>query len=263
MKGDKSQRARVGEGDGVQYLGAILNGLITGAATAVSAGFVTAYVLEWHNVSNREGAHGYGIIAFALIGMVVGLIGGIGIAWLVGADSVRGWFLGQVLALGAVVVVHAAVLGWARWTMDQAPQLDGADLMMEIEVRGRGGTGVAPDGTDGYGVFLHGIERPWWGKGGTARLLGWRKLAAREGEEGAERTAIAAWCEFPLATTQRRLLVIRVGDWPEQSFYPLIAAEPTRADLEWSAWTAARPAAGESVSPEQSVEVRVRVRKSV
>lgn len=244
------------------FLLAVLTGLICGAVGLFIAGFVTYRSLSWHRVSAREGAHGYAIIFGSIAGLVIAFILGVILALIFGGDTLALWGKGLGIAMGTTLALGLAILGVSYATSDHPPKIDGRELELELEVRTAPGVVVKPgEDDDKFGAFLYAIRRkmlsPPWRRQLSSRRMEWRLLKA--GPDQAEAGCVLA-CEMPIGSTTRRMLILRLGELPEQIFPMPLPKRPGNADLQWSSWKEAQSGQAAALPAEQRVAVRYRVR---
>ena len=98
----------------MNWLTTFVVAILTAAAGAFSSGYVAALAVDWYTVPSREGESGYFVIAFGLLGLLVGLLLGVVVSRMVAAGTHPAFFraLGVSLAilLGAVGSVGASAL---------------------------------------------------------------------------------------------------------------------------------------------------------
>ena len=64
----------------MNWIQSIAIGVLTGVVGCVGAGFVGALCARWYRISSFEGASGYYVVMIALLGAIVGLVGGVPLA---------------------------------------------------------------------------------------------------------------------------------------------------------------------------------------
>lgn len=109
--------------------------LTAGVAGLFLAGFIANACVSWYHVSSREGAAGYYVIFMAIGGGIAGLIMGFIAARVVAAQFGPGFGKELGAALGVVLLTGGASAFLARVCADVPPEIDGRDLMLEVEFR--------------------------------------------------------------------------------------------------------------------------------
>jgi hypothetical protein len=236
----------------------ILVGLLWALAGAV-AGFVAgalvaAVVLKATNSSNREGAHGYAMIAAGFIGAIIGLV----VALLLygrSAPAGQGTAFAGSGFLGVVGLLAVVALGlWASMNLREAPLMyDGSMASLELEFRVKSTELPAGDLHDWLDVEVQTTKtRP------VATLSWSSKRVDRE-------YTIVPGTQNPLYRASRRVIVVRINGRQTEAFMPPMRRTPD-PKADWSEWF--RP---QSVDPPYGVvppaplrsiiELRYRVRR--
>lgn len=65
------------ENHAMNWLGSIVIGVMTAIVGAILAGTVATLAADWYSVPSREGAAGYFVVLFILLGIVAGFILGV------------------------------------------------------------------------------------------------------------------------------------------------------------------------------------------
>ena len=126
--------------------------LITAARGCVGAGVVATKCVRWYRISSFEGGSGYYVVAIALLGIAVGLVGGVICARIVAGGEAPGFPKGLGLATASIggLVLVAGLL--ARLGADISPTIGDNDVELLVEIRGpEGFTVPAPE--EKYGAF--------------------------------------------------------------------------------------------------------------
>jgi len=186
-------------------------------------------------VSDFEGARGYAVV-FLIIpaGIILGIIAAIVTARMLGADAP--WWKVQGIALLVTGAIAGGIAGFLVLTAPKPPTLGGSELDLLIEIRMPEGR-AAPD-TASYGGFSAVLVSNNRSKKRIGATLDHAAVRVEDG-----RVIIPG--KFWLAeTTRNRSMAI--NDPPNGYWFDLpLAAKPTHADREWSAWF---PAPGEQAS---------------
>lgn len=117
------------------WLTSIIAALISGLTGLFLAGLIANACTSWYSISSREGQSGYYVIFMALGGGIVSFVLGLITARIVVAKFGAGFGkeLGASLALILVVAGLWALL--ARSFADVPPEIEGRDLVLEVEFR--------------------------------------------------------------------------------------------------------------------------------
>ncbi|MBK8249832.1 MAG: hypothetical protein IPK85_20935 [Gemmatimonadetes bacterium] len=198
-------------------LGGAVAGIVIGAMVALLIAKVT-------NASNREGAHGYFMVALGLVGGLIGLVTGV-VLYARSAPAGQGGSYLSSGALGVLGAIAAVVVAtWAFMNLREAPLMYGGALAnLELELRVK--TASLPATWD---ANTFDIEVQTSGTRPVATVL-W---SARR-VEGAY-TIIPA-VQGPAYRAGNRFIVVRLRDLHDEMFRPPMKRTPDpRAD--WSPW---------------------------
>ena len=127
---------------------ALLIGVVSAIYGAAIAAAVADYAMEAHNVSNFEGARGFGVVfVFMPLGFLSGLVAGTvaGRLWKGRRPGFPGFALRQGVALAVVTTLICGTGGISLLTIDKPPLIDGHALSLEYEVRLPRGAQVPED----------------------------------------------------------------------------------------------------------------------
>ncbi|MCC6508057.1 MAG: hypothetical protein IT423_03055 [Pirellulaceae bacterium] len=119
----------------MSWLVSILVALISGVAGLFLAGFIANACVSWYQISSREGASGYFVIAVAMTGGIAGMFLGLITARMI-AWSYRPGFGPELIGSLSMLLLVAGVAAWlCRALADVAPTRDGCELNLEVEFR--------------------------------------------------------------------------------------------------------------------------------
>lgn len=220
------------------WLSSIGIGVLAAAVGAVASGFVANLAVGWYRVSGRDGASGYFVVLFGLLGLIVGLITGIVVARTQG--SVVEPHFGKVLAFAVAWVLGlVALVGLVAWaSADREPTVGGRGLELRVEVRAPAGSSE-PTAGDNSHVILFGA--------GSAYRMG----ALRVGEPRELEGRLHLCGEVDVHARVLRMLGIKLGAGDTQYIDFTLPAVPKEDQGPWSAWQQtdlmgdrSRPAAG-------------------
>src|SRR6185436_5669278 len=119
----------------MSWLASFVVALLTAAVGLVLGGYLASLAVGWYRVSSFEGVSGYFVVAFALLGFVVGLVGGLVVSR-VGAASFgfgfwRAFLTSQLTVVGLAVIAG----GIARLAADVPPSIGGEHMLLVVEIR--------------------------------------------------------------------------------------------------------------------------------
>lgn len=201
---------------------------LTGALGILVAGLVTAACSEWLNVSNREGAAGYLMIAVALIGGAVAFVLGLVVSRVHAGTADPGFFKALGISCAAVLALGGVALGIGWLQADFAPKIDGKELELAIEVRAPAGF-TLPKTTDEYGSYAC-VRIP-----GTGRYQPQGKLDPQQAKQRDGRWIVTA--VVPLITSSsNKVMDVRFNKEHSLTFWLPLRSHPGHGDLEWSKW---------------------------
>jgi hypothetical protein len=205
--------------------------LVTGVAGLMSAGLVADRYVVWHHVSSFEGASGYFVVGWALLGGLGGLLLGLVVARIVAGLPRAGFLRALSASLAATAVIALGSLGLFWLSGDQAPTLDGDDLALLVELRMPAGWTPPPGFAERHG-----------GTWLTALRAGGREGHTTYGdilwEEAGERDArwVIPTRTYVFTTTGRRLFRLNIGDSAHVDVVVPLPGRPGRDYLTWSDW---------------------------
>jgi hypothetical protein len=232
----------------------ILVACLTGIAASLGAGWIASLAVDWYQISPREGASGYFVVSVAFLGLVAGFIGGLIIARVVAGRPDPGFVKALALSLGLVLLTGSLSAFVARSLADIAPELDGQELMLVVEVRWPKGESPATDNTQG---------EPYLGLGSVTRSSNTRRAYTRGPlwlEDARERDGrwVAAGAVELFTKRGRRSIDFGAGDSSFAGFMVPLPANPGKPYLEWSRWLP-EPPAGSPPWPDDRFSYRFRV----
>jgi MFS family permease len=233
----------------------VLTGLLWALAGAgiglIAGGLAALLVARLTQMTSREGAAGYFLVALALIGALLGLLAGI---FLYASAAPEGTAMIHAAAALSGVLSLALAMAIALWSwinLREAPLLYGnAQANLELEFRLR--KDAAPDGAPSTWLNIEvqtRTTRPVASllTSGIREMDGYQLLPAVQG---------------PLYRSRNRVIVARVADRQMEAFIPRMSRKPD-PEADWSAWQ--RPQDVVSAqgldSPPAILEMRWRVRR--
>lgn len=231
-----------------------LAGLAGAAAGGLVAALLAAVFAKVTNVTTREGAAGYLVVAVGILGAIAGMVLGV-VLFARSAPAGAGLrSAGSALLglLGVAALVAAAL--WA-WTLSHEGPARYGNTLATLELEFRVKKGEAPAGSPSTWLDVE-VQTA---KTRPAGLV----LPDAVREEG--EWMIVPVIQNPLHRASGRVIVARVADRHVEVFTPPMKAKPN-PNADWSPWTAPRlaertgggSAGGEAVRP--ILEVRYRVR---
>lgn len=240
------------------WLTSIIAALLSGIAGLFLAGFIANACTSWYHISSREGQSGYYVIFMALAGGIGAFILSLITARIVAAKFGSGFGkeLGAALAVILIVAVLWALL--ARTFADVPPEIDGRDLVLEVEFRFPNTfQGKQPPTAEGEWEFL------------LNSLSGQTRRTYQHGTvlSEAARTEGSQWivpATVSLFTERGRRSVSLMPKDAKESFGFLlpIPRRPGKELLEWSAWLPRQQVDGKPW-PADKMSCRFRLQKTV
>lgn len=210
------------------WLVSLGTGLITAVLGAVALGFLADRWTVWFRVSNFEGAAGYFVLLYGLVGAVGGGIIGVVCSRHVvqGAEAHFGRGLG--LSVGWVVGIVGCLAVVSYLAADHPPRRDGRRLSLELELRAPA-TAVLSD-KDG--------TRPMFSlENGRGRTMGYGVPATNEVRRVADGWEVAM--VLPLdSSSASRTLRVAVREGASMTFPLPLPSQPAEADFSWTEWIA-------------------------
>lgn len=231
---------------------------ISGVASLFLAGFIANACVSWHHISSREGASGYYVIFTAIGGGIAGFIIGLITARLVAAQLGAGFGKELGAALGVVLLLAGVWALLARVIADVPPEIDGRDLILEVEFRfPNTQSGDKPPTAAGEWEFTFASL-----SGHSQRKRDYGKIltesARFENGQWIVPTTVSLFTE-----RGGRSVSIAPKDAKESFGFLLpIPRRPGKEFLEWSAWFPRQQADGKPW-PTEKMSCRFRLQKTV
>jgi hypothetical protein len=211
----------------MSWINSIFIGLLTAVVGCLGAGFVASLCVRWYRISSFEGAAGYYVIFIALLGGIVGLIGGIICSRF--APVTGGWIFlkGLGISAGSMAGLLLLVMAICRLAADLPPEIDGQSLELAVEIRCPEGL-TLPLATDESGAFA-GVDLP----GGRRQPT--EKIQLDEAKQVDGRWIVPV--TVPLETSVSRKFLRAYLNKENDAFFALpLRSHPNARDLEWSKW---------------------------
>lgn len=238
------------------WLSSLSVALLTGIASLFLTGFIANACTSWYHMSSREGASGYYVIFMAIGGGIAGFIVGLIVARIVGAQFGPGFAKELAGALGVVLVIAGLWASIARLLADVAPEIDGRDLMLQVEFHfpDTNRAERSPVSEGNWNFRLASLA------GNTQRTYrdGQLQITASRMENG--RWIVPAEVSVFTARGQRVISLQRDGQ-DVCGFLVALPARPGREFLEWSDWLPRQQANGQPW-PAEKMSYRFRVQKT-
>lgn len=236
----------------MSWLSSFFVAALSGVLGLFVAGLVTAACIEWFNVSSREGASGYLLVAMALVGGLAAFLLGLVLSRVVAAQPEPGFLKALGFSSGAVVALGVVAVGIAWLSADFAPKIDGRNLELAIEVRAPRDFSL-PQKPDEYGAYAA-VRLP-----GTRRYQPPGNLDLEHARQEDGRWIVTA--VVPLYTSaSRKVMDVRFSKDTDLTFGLPLASHPGRNDLEWSKWVESGWAVGTAEPPpEKKFNLRYKV----
>ena len=234
----------------------ILVALISGVVGLLVAGFIANACVTWYQISSREGASGYFVIFFALVGGVASCIVGLIVARLIASSYGAGFVKELAAALGSVLLLAAFSMLLSRLFADVPPTIDGQELNLEVEFRF----------PNVHSSNQHPIVGDDW-QFIFASIAGGMRRDYREGtiDKAAARFEAGQWIvptrvELFTERGQRAVTLATRDATDVMGFLLPLPARPGRSYETWSEWLPRQQANGEPWSADKA-SYRFRIQK--
>lgn len=240
------------------WLTSLIVALIAGVAGLFLAGFIANACVSWYSVSSREGASGYFVLFLAIGGGIAGFLVGLAAARLTAGQFGPGFLRELGGALGAVLLIAGTSAWLARRLADVPPEIEGRDLILEVEFRfpntHRGDRPPTAEGSWDYTFASL--------SGNTCRALEPGRI-----ESESARFENGQWIVPTTAGlfTERGRRSVSIAPKEAKEAFGFLLPLPRRPGpefLEWSAWLPRRQPDGQPWPPDR-MSCRFRVQKTV
>lgn len=213
----------------VTWFLSLLNGAISAVTSAVLAGFVASLAADWYSVPSREGAAGFFVLGFIVLGLLAGFALGVATSRIVAGRPDPGFLKALGLSQLALLSIILVIGGAARLLADVGPTVGGKSLLLNIELRWPAGAELPPDTSNGWFLRLGSAS------GGVMRTseVGplWREDARLEDGRWIVPGAVNLF-----TSRGRRLIMVEPAGVVPTGFDVPVPAWPGRGTFEWSAW---------------------------
>lgn len=240
------------------WLTSIIAALLSGLAGLFLAGLIANACSSWYSISSREGQSGYYVIFMALAGGIGAFILSLITARVVAAKFGPGFGKEFGAALAVILVIAGLWALLARMFADVPPEIDGRDLVLEVDFRFPNTfRGQQPPTAEGEWEFL------------LNSLSGQIRRTHKHGKILSETARMEGGQWIVPATvslfTERgaRSVSLAPKDAKESFGFLLpIPSRPGKALLEWSVWLPRQQADGKPW-PADKISCRFRLQKTV
>lgn len=240
------------------WLTSIIAALLSGLAGLFLAGLIANACTSWYSISSREGQSGYYVIFMALGGGIVSFVLGLITVRIVAAKFGAGFGKELGAALAVILILAGLWALLARTFADVPPEIEGRDLVLEVEFRFPNTfQGQKTPTTEGEWEFLldslSGHTRRTYERG---KVLS--EAARMEGGQWIVPATVSLFTE-----RGSRSVSIAPKDAKESFGFLLpIPSRPGKALLEWSVWLPRQQADGKPW-PADKMSCRFRLQKTV
>lgn len=240
------------------WLTSIIAAVISGLAGLFLAGLIANACTSWYSISSREGQSGYYVIFMAIAGGIGAFILSLITARIVAAKWGAGFGKEFGAALALILIIAGLWALLARTFADVPPEIEGHDLVLEVEFRFPNTfQGKQPPTAEGEWEFLLNSL-----SGQTRRTCEYGKLLSEAARmEGGQWIVPATVSLF----TERgsRSVSLAPKDAKETfGFLLQIPRRPGKKFLEWSVWLPRQQADGKPW-PANKMSCRFRLQKTV
>lgn len=233
----------------MHWIYSALAALLPAAAGLLCGGVLGQKCVRWLRISSFEGGSGYAVIGMALLGAAAGFVTGLVCTLARNSDGAAGYDSTAGIALLWVLGLTGAALALCRLCAQVPPRLNGALLMLEIEMQLPAGLAAAaekPGTLRLYAVSGRTARHSWEGQ--------WFPQQARE-EDG----RIVVPGAVPLETDRgRRMIGVQWNGEDFTGYLVPLPGRPGREFLTWSAW-GPRPQPPLPAWPETQPRYRFRI----
>jgi hypothetical protein len=214
------------------WLSTFFVAVLTAAAGAFSSGLIAALAVDWYNVPSREGESGYFVIAFGLLGLLVGLLLGIVVSRTVAGGTHPGFLKALGVSFAILLGAVGSVGGVARLLADVPPEIDGETLLLAVEVRwpAEHASSPATDTSEGY-LRLHSIPAFSHTVRKSVRGPLWKSDAKLVDGRWVVPGAVEVFTGRGM-----RMLEVALDDTTSLGFQVPLPGRPGKKDLQWSDW---------------------------
>ncbi len=214
----------------VSWLSSIGVGLATAVIAAVVGGWIANRAVSWYHVSSFEGKSGYFVVFQSLYAFVIAFVIGVIISRVIvngGGTQLKAALIAQVVSLTLLVVIG----GVSRALADVPPTIDGASLMLAVEVSWPEAT--APTVAAGDSLPFVALSAM---SGQSVRTEKQGPLWLAEARR-ADGRVIVPGAVAVFTGRGKRMLTINTGrDDDAARFLLPLPGSPGAAEREWSGW---------------------------
>ncbi len=236
------------------WIGYALISILTAAMGLFLGGVIGSACVEWYQISSFEGKSGFFVIGMALIGAILGFVVGLITVCALGPTNGLGllktWGFSNLAAIVLSCITYAAC--W--FLADIPPQIDGQQLMLDVEVKLPVTVTHSPvSGTGESYLRLYSV-------------IGQTSRKSKDGQWNVQQARLedGRWIvpgSVELFTMRgSRSLIFKLNGEELLGYGVPLPARPNRKFLEWSEW-GPRPKVSSPPWPESKPSYRFRVRK--
>lgn len=232
--------------------------LLSGLVGLLLAGFISNACVSWYSISSREGQSGYYVIFAALAGGIGAFI----LSLLTARIVATNWGAGFGKEFGAALALILIIAGlWAllaRKFADVPPEIEGRDLMLEVEFRFPNTVhGKQPPTAEGEWEFLLNSL-----SGQTRRTYEYGKILSEAARMDGGQWVVPATVSLFTERGSRSVSIAPKDAKETFGFLLPIPSRPGKELLEWSMWLPRQQADGEPWSADK-ISCRFRLQKTV
>lgn len=235
----------------MNWLLSIVIAVLTGALGIFCGALLGSFNVRWYRISGFEGNSGYYCAALALLGAVVGLVGGLIVARVVASGANPSFLKGLGCSTGGLVGLTLVITAICWLAADLRPTIGGKSLELAIEVRAPRRFNLEfPRGDYGPMAYLENST------GKTMSVAEFDFTAAKKVDG---RWIIPAVLSLNTSSSGKRVRAFFNKEF--DAFVSLrLRGNPRKADLEWSEW---QESAWNSNQPRPSADEAFFVRSKV
>jgi hypothetical protein len=241
----------------VTWLVSFIVAVISGISGLFLAGLIASGCVSWYHVPSREGEAGYYVVFLALGGGVAGSLVGFIAARISAAQFGPGFFKELGCALAVLLVLGGISALICRILADVPPELDGRELILEVEFRfpNTSATDKPPTAAGEWDFSFASLA------GGTCRKREYGEIHRENARLEDGRWIVPVAVSLFTERGGRSVAIAPKNSSQATGFLLPLPRRPGRQFLEWSDWIPRRQPDGQPWPPNK-MSCRFRVQKT-
>ena len=204
--------------------------MITATIGCLLSAYVATLATRWYSISSFEGGSGYYMLAFALPGLVVGLLLGVISSRLVATMANPGFYKALGISVATMLAMVGAVRVVGRVRADVGPVIDGEALTLMVEAKYPATHTESPASVPGVsyvtlGSVIGEVQRE------SVKGALWKEDAKRIDGRWVVPGAVSLFTE-----RGKRSLDIALNDLVKSGFLTPLPRRPGKEYFAWSEW---------------------------